>query len=125
MWPIHLRINFLSRYQGIIQKKSVSGSQTLPLVIFDKKALFSQNSVILQYFQEKLSQKCPFLKILDAALKFKITLCILFPEMHVIARAHAGRHAGKFTCAIYRMREVIVFSILFCCYYIFLASRNF
>ena len=52
--------------QGIIQKKSASGSRTLPLVIFDKKALFSKNSVILQYF----CQKCPFLKILDAVLKF-------------------------------------------------------
>ena len=52
-------------HQGVIQKKSVSGIQTLPLVIIDKK-----NRVILQYFREKLSQKCPFLKILDAVLKF-------------------------------------------------------
>ena len=59
--------------QGIIQKKSASGSRTLPLVIFDKKALFSKNSVILQYF----CQKCPFLKILDAVLKFQITLCCM------------------------------------------------
>ena len=57
-------------HQGITQKKSVSGSRTLPLIITDKKSLFSQNSVILQYFREKLSQKCPFLKIMDAALKF-------------------------------------------------------
>ena len=35
----------------------------LPLVIFEKKALFSWNSVILQYFREKLSQKCPFLTL--------------------------------------------------------------
>ena len=51
-------------------QKSVSGIQTLPLVMIDKKTPFSQNSVILQYFRKKLSQKCPFLKILDAALKF-------------------------------------------------------
>ena len=54
-------------YQRIIQKKSASASQMLPLVIFDKKVFFSKNSVILPYFQEKLSQKYPFLKILDAA----------------------------------------------------------
>ena len=59
-----------SHDQGIIQNQSASGSRMLPLVIFDKEVLFSKNSVILQYFQEKLSQKCPFLKILDAALKF-------------------------------------------------------
>ena len=32
----------LSKPQGLIQKKSVSGSQTLPFVIFDKKCSFSQ-----------------------------------------------------------------------------------
>ena len=56
--------------QGIIQKKSVSGSRTLPLVIFDKKCPFSQNSVILRYLWVKLCQKYPFLKIPDTALKF-------------------------------------------------------
>ena len=57
--------------QGIIQKKSASGSRTLPLVIFDKNgSSFSKNSVILRYFWVKLRPKCPFLKILDAALEF-------------------------------------------------------
>ena len=35
---------------------------------------------------------------------------ILFPEMRAIARARAGTHASKFTCAIYHMREIIVLS---------------
>ena len=33
--------------QEIIQKESASSSRMLPHVIFDKKALFSKNSVIL------------------------------------------------------------------------------
>ena len=59
--------------QGIIQKKSGSRSRTLPLVIFDKKVPFFLKIVlffILRYFWVKLRQKCPFLKIPDAALKF-------------------------------------------------------
>ena len=40
----------------------------------------------------------------------KVLATILFPEMRAIARAHAGTHANKFTCAIYRTREIIVFS---------------
>ena len=43
---------------------------------------------------------------------------ILFPEMRAIARACAGTHAGKFTCAIYRTCEVIVFSLLLLLLYI-------
>ena len=35
-----------------------------------KSALFSKNSVILKYFWVKLHQKCHFLMIPDAALKF-------------------------------------------------------
>ena len=31
--------------------------------------------------------------------------------MRAIARACAGTHASKFTCAIYRMCEIIVFSL--------------
>ena len=66
------------RSQGIIQKKSVCGSRTLPFVIFDKKsAPFAESSVILRHFCVtlrhfciKLHKKCPFLKIPDAALKF-------------------------------------------------------
>ena len=47
----------------------------LPLVRFDKKSSrFPRNSVILRYFWVKLRQKCPFLKIPDAALKSWITL---------------------------------------------------
>ena len=35
---------------------------------------------------------------------------ILFPETRAIARARASTHASKFMCAIYRTREIIVFS---------------
>ena len=35
---------------------------------------------------------------------------ILFPETRAIAHVRAGTHASKFTCAIYRTREIIVFS---------------
>ena len=35
---------------------------------------------------------------------------ILFPETRAIARARAGTYASKFTCAIYRTREILVFS---------------
>ena len=57
--------------QGIIQKKSVSSSRMLSLVIFDKKVPFLQKIVfILRYLLVKLHQKCPFLKIPDATLKF-------------------------------------------------------
>ena len=49
-----------SPLQGIIQKKSTSGSQMLPFVIFDKKsALFAKSSVILRHFWVKLHKK-PF-----------------------------------------------------------------
>ena len=34
---------------------------------------------------------------------------ILFPEI-VWSRAQVGTHTSKFTCAIYRMREIVVFS---------------
>ena len=51
----------------IIQKKSPYAA---PHNIWRKSALLSQNSVILRYFRVKLRQKCPFLKISDAALKF-------------------------------------------------------
>ena len=46
--------------QGIIQKKSAPGSLTMPLVISDKKALFSKDNVVLRYFWVKLCQKCLF-----------------------------------------------------------------
>ena len=36
---------------------------------------------------------------------------ILFPETGVIAHACAGNHPNKFMCAIYRTREIIVFSL--------------
>ena len=35
---------------------------------------------------------------------------ILFPETHAIARARAGTHVSKFTCAIYHTCEITVFS---------------
>ena len=34
----------------------------------------------------------------------------LFTEMRAIKRARAGTHASKFTCAIYPMCKIIVFS---------------
>ena len=37
-----------------------------------------------------------------------ISRSILFPEMCAIARACAGTHVSKFTCAIYRTRKIIV-----------------
>ena len=51
-----------------MQKKSVSGSWTLPLQYLTKNALFS-NIVILTHLWVKLHKKYPFLKIPDAALK--------------------------------------------------------
>ena len=36
--------------------------------------------------------------------------------MRAITRARAGTHASRFTCAIYRTRKIIVFSLWF--YYI-------
>ena len=70
-------------YQGIIQKKSASGSRTLPFAMFDKKCPFCQSCVILtyfcvisMYFWVKLHKKSPFLRIPNAGLKFQIILCI-------------------------------------------------
>ena len=45
-----------------------------------------------------------------AVLKNLLLLPILFPEMRAIACARAGTHASKFTCAIYRTHEIVVFS---------------
>ena len=53
------------------------------------------------------------------------TKCILFSETYAIACIRAGTHTSKFTCPIYHMRKIIVFSFLFCYYYIFLIRRNF
>ena len=58
------------RLQGIIQRKSASGSRTLPLVIFDKKVPFFIKIVVLRYFCGKLCQNCSFLKNPDAGQKF-------------------------------------------------------
>ena len=38
--------------------------------------------------------------------------CILFHETRAIARIRADTHASKFMCAIYRTREIIIFSLL-------------
>ena len=59
-----LILDFYNRHdQGIIQKKSASGSRTLPFVIFDKKVpFFPKNGVILTYFWEAHCQKCSFFK---------------------------------------------------------------
>ena len=37
---------------------------------------------------------------------------ILFTEVRAIAQARTGTHASSFTCAIYRTRRIIVFSLL-------------
>ena len=65
-------IGFLSVcVQGTIQKKLPSSSPMLPLVIFDKKALFSKNSVTLRYFWVKVPKvpKVPFCKDSGCCLK--------------------------------------------------------
>ena len=46
----------------------------------------------------------------NAVSCISISMIILFPETRAIARARAGIHASRFTCAIYRTREIIVFS---------------
>ena len=59
---------------------------------------------------------CFLMKILTFRQWFSIhnirlnTPCTLLPETCAIACACAGTHANKFTCAIYHMREVKVFS---------------
>ena len=35
-------------------------------------------------------------------------ITILFPETGTMARARAGTHASKFTCAIYHLRFVVI-----------------
>ena len=73
--------SFSDDYQGIIQKKLASGNQTLPLVIDEKVPFFPQKQCYFKVFvgktipkvpflKECRHQKCPFLKIPDAALKF-------------------------------------------------------
>ena len=42
--------------------------------ICQKSALFAKSSIVLRRFWVKLHKKCPFLKILDTALKFWIKL---------------------------------------------------
>ena len=64
-WTLFSRIAI-----AFLATKKAYSALSYQRIIQKKKALFSKNSVILQYFQEKLSQKCPFLKILVAALKF-------------------------------------------------------
>ena len=41
----------------------------------------------------------------------------LFPEMSAIVRARASTHASKTMCAIYRKREIIVFSLFVLLYF--------
>ena len=63
----------------IIQKKSASSIRTLPLVLFNKNFPFFQNQCYFTVFPGKTKPKVPFfLKILDAALKFQITLLFDF-----------------------------------------------
>ena len=57
--------------QGIIQKKSASGSWTLPFVILTKKCPFFRKWCYFNVLLGNTSPKVPFfLKIPDAALKF-------------------------------------------------------
>ena len=44
---------------------------------------------------------------------------MLFPEMHAIVHAQTGTYTSKITSALHHMRKIIVFSLLFCCYYMF------
>ena len=48
--------------------------------------------------------------IWNSSIKYIVESNILFPETRAIARARAGTHASKFTCAIYCTHEIIVFS---------------
>ena len=49
--------------EGIIRKKSASGSRSLPLVMFyEKVPFFSKNSVIFYVFLGKTTPKVPFFK---------------------------------------------------------------
>ena len=48
----------------------------------------------------------------------------MFPEMHEIAHACAETHASKFTCVIYYMRKIIVFSLPVLLKYIFLCIKT-
>ena len=48
----------------------------------------------------------------------------MFPEMHEIAHACAGTHASKFTCVIYHMRKIIVFSLSDLLKYIFFCIKT-
>ena len=52
----------LGPWQGIIQKKSASSSQMLPLIIFDKKTLFFQKQCYFTVFPGKTKPKVPFFK---------------------------------------------------------------
>ena len=47
---------FLQLFQGIIQKKSVSRSRTLSLVIFDQALPFFPKQCYSRYFMVKLQQ---------------------------------------------------------------------
>ena len=94
---------------GIIQNKSMSGSQMLPIVKFDKKLSFlPKNSVILghfciilRHFKVKLHKKLSFLKIPDAALKFQITL---WNPVYYCKFTHIHQYSGpiKTYCVIFR-----------------------
>ena len=62
------------------EKKSVSGSRTLPLVIFDKKVLFFPKIALLKVYMGNTFQKVPFFedsgccpKILDTILCSPLT----------------------------------------------------
>ena len=74
-FSLYFRKKQKSTSQGIFQKKSVSGSWMLPLVIFDKKVFFFPEIVLFYGSPGKTTPKVPFFKdsgccpkILDYAL---------------------------------------------------------
>ena len=74
--------DFWQLFQGIIQKKVVSHCLTVPLVIFDQVVPFFQKQCYFKVFLGKTTPKVSFLKIMYAALKFKITISI--PSIKVL-----------------------------------------
>ena len=65
------------------------------------------------------------MKIKSVDLDLLLNIFILFPEMCAIACVSPGLHTSKFTCGIYPKREVIVFSLLLCYYYLLLKCKVF
>ena len=65
-----------------------------------------------EYFISIIHSHHDYIRILSDPRPNGLQGCIRFPETRAIARVRAGTHANKFTCAIYRTRKIIVFSLL-------------